>query len=85
MVHIYPHDRTAFTEGLEYHDGFLYESTGLNSRTNPPGHSSLRKVRPETGEVVQRIPIRIRFNKNQPGLDRLRPGMSVEPEIRVMD
>jgi glutaminyl-peptide cyclotransferase len=57
VVHIYPHDRTAFTEGLEYHDGFLYESTGLNSRTNPPGHSSLRKVRPETGEVVQRIPM----------------------------
>jgi glutaminyl-peptide cyclotransferase len=57
VVHVYPHDRSAFTEGLEYHDGFLYESTGLNSRTNPPGHSSLRKVRLETGEVVQRIPM----------------------------
>jgi glutaminyl-peptide cyclotransferase len=57
IVHVYPHDRSAFTEGLEYHDGFLYESTGLNSRTNPPGHSSLRKVRLETGEVVQRIPM----------------------------
>jgi len=51
VVHSYPHDRTAFTEGLEYHDGYLYESTGLNRR------SSLRKVRLETGEVVQRIPI----------------------------
>ena len=51
IVHVYPHDRSAFTEGLEYHDGFLYESTGLN------GRSSLRKVRLETGEVVQQIPL----------------------------
>lgn len=51
IVHMYPHDRSAFTEGLEYHDGFLYESTGLN------GRSSLRKVKLETGEVVQRIPL----------------------------
>jgi membrane fusion protein (multidrug efflux system) len=36
-------------------------------------------------KVVQRIPVRIRFNKNQTGLERLRPGMSVEPEVRVMD
>ena len=57
IVHVYPHDRSAFTEGLEYHDGFLYEATGLNSRTVPPGQSSLRKVRLETGEVVQRIPL----------------------------
>jgi glutamine cyclotransferase len=51
IVHMFPHDRNAFTEGLEYHDGFLYESTGLNRR------SSLRKVRLETGEVVQSIPL----------------------------
>jgi len=38
----------AFTQGLEFHEGFLYESTGLN------GRSSLRKARLETGEVVQR-------------------------------
>ena len=48
VVHSYPHDRTAFTEGLFYLDGFLYESTGIE------GASSVRKVRPETGEVVQR-------------------------------
>lgn len=48
VVHTYPHDRTAFTEGLFYLDGFLYESTGLE------GQSSVRKVRIETGEVVQR-------------------------------
>jgi len=49
VVHVFPHDRSAFTQGLEYHGGFLYESTGLN------GRSSLRKVRLETGEVVQQI------------------------------
>jgi glutamine cyclotransferase len=47
VVHIYPHDRTAFTEGLFYLDGFLYESTGLE------GRSSIRKERLETGEVLQ--------------------------------
>lgn len=43
----YPHDAQAYTQGLIYLDGFLYESTG---RT---GRSSLRKVRLETGEVIQ--------------------------------
>jgi glutaminyl-peptide cyclotransferase len=48
IVHTYPHDRGAFTEGLFYRGGFLYESTGLE------GRSSIRKVRLETGEVVQK-------------------------------
>ncbi len=47
VVNAYPHDSRAYTQGLIYRDGFLYESTGLN------GRSTLRKVRPETGEVVQ--------------------------------
>lgn len=42
----YPHDATAFTQGLVFVGGFLYESTGLN------GHSSLRKVELETGKVL---------------------------------
>jgi len=49
VVHVYPHDRTAFTQGLEYHDGFLYEGTGLK------GRSTLRKVKLETGQVLQKI------------------------------
>jgi len=49
VVRAFPHDTSAFTQGLAYRDGFLYEGTGLN------GHSSLRKVRLETGEVVQRV------------------------------
>jgi glutamine cyclotransferase len=47
IVNVYPHDPEAFTQGLIYRDGFLFESTGLN------GHSTLRKVRLETGEVIQ--------------------------------
>jgi glutamine cyclotransferase len=47
VVRSYPHDPEAFTEGLLYRDGFLYESTGLT------GKSSIRKVNLETGKVVQ--------------------------------
>ena len=47
VVRSFPHDPDAYTQGLLYRDGFLYESTGRN------GHSSLRKVRFETGEVLQ--------------------------------
>jgi glutaminyl-peptide cyclotransferase len=55
VVHAYPHDRDAFTQGLQYLDGFLYEGTGLN------GRSSIRKVKLETGEVVQRRDIAERY------------------------
>ena len=55
-------------------------ATGAITSVLPPENATGNFVK-----VVQRIPIRLRFNKNQPGLDRLRPGMSVEPEIRVMD
>src|SRR5262245_11276986 len=47
VVREYPHDTQAFTQGLIYLDGYLYESTGVT------GKSSLRKVRLETGGVIQ--------------------------------
>jgi glutaminyl-peptide cyclotransferase len=47
LVRSYPHDPQAFTQGLSYNDGHLYEGTGLN------GRSSIRKVKLESGEVVQ--------------------------------
>jgi glutaminyl-peptide cyclotransferase len=47
VVKSYPHDPEAYTQGLIYRDGFLYESTGRY------GHSTLRKVALETGTVVQ--------------------------------
>jgi glutamine cyclotransferase len=49
VLHTFPHDPNAFTQGLAYRDGFLYEGTGLR------GRSSLRKERLETGEVLQQI------------------------------
>jgi glutaminyl-peptide cyclotransferase len=55
IVRTFPHDPTAFTQGLVYRDGFLYEGTGLN------GRSSLRKVRLETGEIVQRVDLAPEF------------------------
>ena len=45
----YPHDRQAFTQGLIYHNGYLYESTGLQ------GKSSLRKVDLNTGRVLKKV------------------------------
>jgi glutaminyl-peptide cyclotransferase len=48
IVNTYPHDTGAFTEGLVYYKGFLYEATGQY------GQSSVRKVKLETGEVLQK-------------------------------
>ena len=46
VVRVYPHDPHAFTEGLFYLNGYLYESTGLT------GHSQIRKVDLTTGRVL---------------------------------
>ncbi len=48
ILQTYPHDEGAFTQGLFFHDGYLYESTGLN------GQSSLRKIEPESGRVIEK-------------------------------
>lgn len=55
LVRAFPHDSAAYTQGLAYRDGFLYEGTGLN------GRSSLRKVKLETGTIVQRIDLEPEF------------------------
>ena len=51
VVATYPHDPKAFTEGLEYKDGFLFESTGNN------GESSIRKVDLATGAILKPMPL----------------------------
>ncbi len=54
VVHVirsFPHDPEAFTQGLLIHDGRFYESTGLR------GHSSLRRVDIESGEVQQKVDV----------------------------
>ncbi|BAO77684.1 glutamine cyclotransferase [Winogradskyella sp. PG-2] len=49
VVNTYPHDITSYTQGLEFYNGELYESTGQR------GESKLRKVNFETGEVLKNI------------------------------
>jgi glutamine cyclotransferase len=51
VIRSYPHDRGAFTQGLLFRDGVFYEGTGLN------GRSGIRKVKIETGEVLQVKPL----------------------------
>jgi glutamine cyclotransferase len=51
IVNTYPHDAKAFTQGLFFKDGYLYESTGQY------GLSSVRKVELETGKVLQKVSI----------------------------
>ncbi|WP_188061882.1 glutaminyl-peptide cyclotransferase [Sphingobium sp. KCTC 72723] len=55
LIATYPHDATAFTEGLFVHDGALYESTGLE------GQSEIRKVRLKDGKVIQRRVLEPRY------------------------
>ena len=47
VVNTYPHDQSAFTEGLVFEEGVLYEGTGLHE------YSTLRRVKLETGEILQ--------------------------------
>ena len=51
VLNVFPHDPNAFTQGLLFHDGRLYESTGLN------GRSSLREVDLATGNVIRQLPV----------------------------
>jgi len=55
IVNVFPHDGTAYTQGLEYYNGFLYETTGKL------GKSSLRKVELKTGKVIQKIDLDRRY------------------------
>ncbi len=55
IVHVYPHDTSAYTEGLFYKDGYLYESTG------EVGQSTLRKVELKTGKAVLRHDLPSRY------------------------
>jgi len=49
IINKFPHDTASYVEGLEYHDGYFYESAG------DYGHSSLRKVDVKTGKVLQQV------------------------------
>jgi glutaminyl-peptide cyclotransferase len=47
VINEFPHDQESFTEGLTYHEGYLYESTGLK------GKSLLRKIEIKSGRIIQ--------------------------------
>ncbi|MGH9722668.1 MAG: glutaminyl-peptide cyclotransferase [Bryobacteraceae bacterium] len=51
IVNAYPHDPKAFTQGLVFHEGFLYEGTGQETK------SSIRKVEIKTGAVIRQVPL----------------------------
>ena len=55
VVNVYSHDTNAFTEGLVFDNGFLYESTGLY------GNSTLRRVNLETGGLLQLISLQPQY------------------------
>ncbi len=55
IINTYPHDKNAFIQGLEYHNGFLYESTGRR------GQSTIRKVELKTGKVLQKTDLEDRY------------------------
>ncbi|MDG1379249.1 MAG: glutaminyl-peptide cyclotransferase [Flavobacteriaceae bacterium] len=55
IINEYPHDITSYTQGLEFYNGELYESTGQR------GESKLRKVNYKTGEVLKNIALKPQF------------------------
>jgi membrane fusion protein (multidrug efflux system) len=57
---------------------YMPAATGDRSSLFPPENATGNYVK-----IVQRLPVRIRFNPNQRDLDKLRPGMSVEPKVHL--
>ena len=55
VIAIYPHDITSYTQGLYWHDGYMWEGTGEY------GNSKLRQVRLETGEVMKELSLEDKY------------------------
>ena len=55
VLKTYKHDPAAFTQGLQVHDGFLWESTGRNKE------SSIRKIDLESGEILKNVPLEDKY------------------------
>ncbi len=73
----FPHDTKAFTQGLEYHDGVLYESTGAGSGLT----SSVRRVDLKTGDVLQKKEF---VGKANDGKDYFGEGITIVDDKIVM-
>jgi membrane fusion protein (multidrug efflux system) len=83
LAHIHPSQRAsiyvdAFSNRLNGYVESMPAATGAIMSLLPPENATGNYVK-----VVQRLPVRIRFDKNQQGLDRLRPGMSVVPKVML--
>lgn len=61
IVRTYPHDPKAFTQGLVFHNGFLYEGTGGKPSRGDDFFSTLRKVEIESGKVLQKYDVPVDF------------------------
>jgi membrane fusion protein, multidrug efflux system len=71
-------DVDSLDESFEGQVEFMPAATGDRSSLFPPENATGNYVK-----IVQRLPVRIRFNPNQRDLDKLRPGMSVEPKVHL--
>jgi membrane fusion protein, multidrug efflux system len=83
LRHMHPGQRASISVDAydQTYQGYVESmpgATGTITSLLPPENASGNYVK-----VVQRLPVRIRFDKNQKGLDRLRPGMSVDPKVQV--
>ena len=83
LAHIRPGQRVsievdAYGNRLNGYVESMPGATGAIMSLLPPENATGNYVK-----VVQRLPVRIRFDKNQQGLDRLRPGMSVVPKVML--
>lgn len=81
ILNEYPHDFNAFTQGLLWHEGTLYESTGQR------GESTLRQVEVETGEVIRSSPVNRppeELSGDTPLPDYFAEGLELLPDDRLI-
>jgi membrane fusion protein (multidrug efflux system) len=71
-------DVDSLDESFDGEVEYMPAATGDRSSLFPPENATGNYVK-----IVQRLPVRIRFNPNQRDLDKLRPGMSVEPKVHL--
>jgi len=57
VLRVFPHSSRGFTQGLCYHEGFLYEGTGLYSRSN------IYRIQLEDGSITQSVPLNSYFGE----------------------
>ena len=74
VLHVYPHDPASFTQGLEYHGGFLYEGTGLEGKVDAlkRGHHQLIRAVQQTDRWPP--------HRKPPRIARRQPPSALRPE-----